>query len=101
MQGLGGALELAPALLQATAGHVAGTVCHRAGTAGGVGAAGGVLAAEGAGIAGVVAVDHVAGATTADVVDRGSTAEVAFELLVKAEDGALAAAVDVAGAAAA
>lgn len=100
MWSLGGALELAPALLEATAGHVAGAVCHGTRAAGGVGATDGVFAAEAA-AAGVVAVHHVACATATNVVDRGGTAQVALELLVKAEHGAFAAAVNVAGTAAA
>lgn len=102
LRGLGGgALELAPAPLQATAGHVAGTVCHRAGATGGVGAPGGVFAAETAAAAGVVAEHHVACAAATNVVDGGGAAEVSFELLVEAEHRAFAAAVDVAGTAAA
>jgi hypothetical protein len=96
---LGGTLDLAPTLLETTAGHIASTVSHGAGAAVGGGTAGGVLAAEAA--AGVVAVHHVAGAATADVVNGGGTAEVALEFLVEAEDGALAGAVNVAGTAAA
>jgi hypothetical protein len=43
-----GTLELAPALLEATASHVAGPISHRASAAGSVGAGGRVLAAEAA-----------------------------------------------------
>lgn len=95
---LGGTLELAPALLQATAGHVTSAVCDGAGAGVGGRAGGGVLAAQ-AGTAGVVAVHGVTGTATADVVDGGGAAHVTLELFVEAEDGALAAAVDVAGAA--
>lgn len=85
-------LQLPPPLLQALQGLVAG----RARAAGGAIAADRELATEGAV---VVAKDHVAGASAADVVDGSGATEVALELLVEAEDGALAGAVDVAGAA--
>ena len=98
-QRLSGTLELAPALLQTTAGHVASAVCHGAGTGVGGRAGGGVLAAQ-AGAAGVVAVHGVSGTAAADVVDGGGAAHVPLELFVEAEDGALTAAVDVAGTAA-
>lgn len=90
-------LQLAPTLLEATAGDVAGTVSHGAGAAIGSGAGGRVLAAE-ATIAGVVAIHHVAGAATANVIDGGGTAKVTLEFFVETEDGAFAAAVDIAGA---
>lgn len=93
-----GALELAPSLLQASAGHVASTIGHGSGAAVGSGAGRRVLAAETVVAAGVIAAaDHVAGATTTDVVDGGGAAEVALKLFVEAEDGALGAGVDVAG----
>lgn len=47
----------------------------------------------------VVAVDHVASSATADVVNGRGAAHFTFELFVETEDGAFAAAVDVAGAA--
>jgi len=93
-----GALELAPSLLQASAGHVASAVGHGSGAAVGSSAGSGVLAAEAVVAAGVVAAtDHVTGTTTTDVVNGGGAAEVALKLLVEAEDGALRAGVDVAG----
>ena len=84
--------ELAPALLDAAeSAFPSGT-----GAARGAIAAGRELAAEAAGR--VVAEDHVAGSTTADMVDGGGPANIALKLLVKAEDGAFGAAVDVASA---
>lgn len=97
---LGGTLELAPSLLETTAGHVASAVSNGAGAAVGGGTTARVLAAE-AEAAGVVAMHHVTGATAADMVDGGGAAEVALEFLVEAEDGALAGAVNIAGATAA
>jgi hypothetical protein len=92
---LGGALQLAPALLKTTTGHVTGTISH--GSSAGIGSRAGsrVLATQ-ARIAAVVAVYGVTGTTTTDVVDGGSPAHITFEFFVEAEDGTLAAAVDVA-----
>jgi hypothetical protein len=93
---LGSTLELAPALLETTAGHVASTVSD--GTSAGIGGrAGGRVLATQTGAAGVVTEGCVSGTATADVVDGGSTAQITLELFVEAEDGALTAAVDVAG----
>jgi len=96
---LGGALELAPTLFEATAGYVASTVSDGAGAAVGGRTTGRGLTAEADGTR-VVAVHHVAGAATADVVDGCSTAQVTLEFLIEAEYGALTGAVDVAGTAA-
>lgn len=46
----------------------------------------------------VVAVDHVASSAAADVVNRGGAAHFTLELFIETEDGAFAAAVDVASA---
>lgn len=97
---LGSTLELAPALLQTTAGHIASAVCDGTGTGIGGSAGSGVLATQ-TGAAGVVAVHGVSGTAAADVVDGGGTAHVSLELFVEAEDGALTAAVDIAGTSAA
>lgn len=96
-----GSLETTPALLEAAAGHVASPVCHGAGAGIRGRAGGGVLASQTGGDAAVIAVHGVAGSAAADVVDGGGLAHVPFELFVEAEDGALTAAVDVAGTAAA
>lgn len=93
---LGATLELAPALFEATASHVASTIGHGTSAAGGVGACRRVLAGQAA-VGSVVAVDHVASASTADVIDGGSAAQVPLKFFVEAEDGAFAAAVDVTG----
>src|SRR4051812_37588738 len=97
---LGSALELAPALLQTTTSHIASTISDRSGT--GVGSCAGsrVLAAQ-ARAARVVAEHGVTSTAAAHVVDGGGAAQVAFELFVEAEDGSLAAAVDVTGTSAA
>lgn len=94
---LGSALKLAPALLEASASHVASAVCYRAGAAGSVGTGGGVLAAQTA-IAGIIPVDHVTGTAASDVIDRGSTAKITLEFLVEAEHCAFTGAVNIAGA---
>lgn len=93
-------LQLAPSLLQ-VAGYVTSPVSYRTRAAICRCAGRRVLAAETAIAAGVVAVDHVACTAPADVVDRCSAAEITFEFFIEAEDGALAGAVDIAGAASA
>jgi len=97
---LGSTLQLAPTLLQPTTGHIPRAISHGA-TAGVGGRAGGGVLATQTGCAVVVAVHGVAGTTTADVVDGGGLAQITFEFFIEAEDGTLAAAVDVAGSAAA
>lgn len=94
---LSSTLQLAPTLLEATAGHVASTIGNGSGTAGGVGASRGVLATQAA-IAGVVPIHHVAGTATTDVVNWCGAAKIALEFFIEAEHGAFAGAVDVAGA---
>jgi len=91
--------ELAPALFEAPQGLASGRLCAGRAPRGGLAVeAVGVAVPGGAAVPGV---DHVAGASPADMVDGGDAAHLALELLVEAEDGALAGAVDVAGAAAA
>jgi hypothetical protein len=97
---LGSALQFPPTLFKTAASHVTGTVGDRAGAGIRSRAGGRVLAAQ-AGLTAVVAVHGVSGTTTADVIDGGDATEITLELFVEAEDGALAAAVDVACAAAA
>lgn len=86
--------ESAPSPLKALTRLVPGPVGQRV-VAGG--AAAGVLAGEAVLVG--RGVDHVAGAAASDVEDRGHVllaAHLALELLVEAEDGPLAAAVDIA-----
>lgn len=93
LAGLGHAPELAPALIQTSE----STLARGARATAGAVAAGGELSRQAAGR--VVAEDHVAGTAAADVVDGRSAAELTLQLLVEAEDGALAATVDIPGAA--